>query len=290
MFADDTQLFHSAPPENNQGLLSSLQECFSDVRDWMLEHKLKLNEEKTEAVLFASSYSSSRHDLPPSIQLNSVNVCFKKMVKDLGFHLDSELSMKHHIAKTCQSAYIEIRRSSFIHQLLTEEATKTLVTSCILSRIDYCNSLLIGCPSSVIQPLQTVQNVAARLIFKSKKTQHCTPLLHKLHWLPVKQGIKCKICCLCFKIISGCAPKYLSELSELLHFYTPSRTLRSSTDTRLFKVFRFNRKQHGARSFCCSAPKMWNTLPYSVRHSTSLSSFKQHLKTFLFSQYYSDRL
>jgi hypothetical protein len=77
-----------------------------------------------------------------------------------------DIAMRHHITKTCQAVYLEIRRITSIRYFLTEEATKTLVTSCILSRIDYCNALLIGCPSSVTQPLQTVQNAAARLIFR----------------------------------------------------------------------------------------------------------------------------
>jgi hypothetical protein len=143
--------------------------------------------------------------------------------------------------------------------------------------------MLIGSPSSVTKPLQTAQNAAARLIVKSKKREHITPVLHKLHWLPVEQRIKYKICCLVFKVFTGNAPCYLSDL---LHTYTPSRTLRSSADTRLLKVVSFNRKQHGARSFCCSAPPVWNSLPLSVRHCTSLETFKTHLKTFLFTQHY----
>jgi hypothetical protein len=283
MFADDTQLHNSSTPEHVNDLVSSLQDCFSDVKDWMLDHKLKLNEDKTEAVLFSSPTSSSRHDLPSAIQLGLASIPFSDKVKDLGFHLDSDLAMRHHITKTCQAVYLEIRRISSIRHFLTEEATKTLVTSCILSRIDYCNALLVGSPSSVTQPLQTVQNAAARLIFRSKKRQHITPLLHKLHWLPVEQRIKYKVCCLVFKVLTGSAPQYLSDL---IHSYTPSRTLRSSDDSRKLKPVPFNRKQHGARSFRCSAPLLWNSLPFSVRHCTTLHSFRKQLKTFLFTQYY----
>jgi hypothetical protein len=283
MFADDTQLHQASLPEKVNDLVSSLQDCFSDIKDWMQEHKLKLNEEKTEAVLFASSTFSSRYNFPSAIQLGSASVTFSDKARDLGFYLDSDLSMRHHVTKTCQAAYLEIRRISSIRHFLTEEATKTLVTSCILSRLDYCNALLIGCPSSVIQPLQIVQNAAARIIFRSKKTQHVTPLLYTLHWLPVEQRIKYKVACLCFKVLTQSAPQYLSEL---LHLYTPSRTLRSSADTRQLRVVQFNRKQHGARAFCCAAPPLWNSLPFSVRHCTSLNSFKQQLKTFLFTQHY----
>ena len=50
---------------------------------------------------------------------------------------------------------------SSIRRFLTEDATKTLVTSYILSRLDYCNCLLMATPNSVIQPLQKFQNFAA---------------------------------------------------------------------------------------------------------------------------------
>ena len=85
--------------------------------------------------------------------------------------------------------------------------------------------------------------------------------------------------CLCFKIISHQAPIYLSEL---LHLYTPSRQFRSSTYTRVFRIPSFRTKSCGQRSFSYHVPIIWNQLPVSVRHSTSVSSFKSSLKTFLF--------
>ena len=79
-------------------------------------------------------------------------------VSNLGFILDSNLTMKHHAIKACQTAYYERKRISSICSYLTEEK---LVTSCVLSRLDYCNSLLMGTPNSVIQPMQKFQNAAA---------------------------------------------------------------------------------------------------------------------------------
>ena len=130
----------------------------------------------------------------------------------------------------------------------------------------------LGRPNSIIQPLQTLQNSAARLVFRSRRTQHCTPLLRKLHWLPVNERIRFKVCCLCFKVVTGSAPVYLSKL---LHVYTPSRTLRSSSNTRLFAINRYKRKQHGFRSFAHYGPHTWNDLPYDIRHCDTLSSFKK---------------
>ena len=187
--------------------------------------------------------------------------------------------MKKHVSKVCQATFFELKRIGSIRRYLTDEATETFVTSCALSRLDYCNSLLMGCPLSVIQPLQKVQNSAARLIFKAPHHQPCTPLLKELHWLPVSERINYKVACMCYNSLTGVGPSYLTEL---LHIYTPSRTLRSSSDTLTLKLPRYKRKSHGYRSFSSYGPQLWNSLPYHVRHSPSIDSFKKNLKTYLF--------
>ena len=141
----------------------------------------------------------------------------------------------------------------------------------------------MGTPNSVIQPMQKVQNTAARLILRAPRHQNCTPLSQQLHWLPVSDRIKYKTACICYNAITGSAPSYLSEL---LHLYSPSSSLRSSSDTRMLKLQRFNRKTHGFRTFSHFGPHIWNNLPQDIRHSATLSSFKSKLKTFLFSEYF----
>ena len=80
--------------------------------------------------------------------------------------------MKQHIIKTCKAVYVEIRCMSAIHQYLTKDTTKTLVSVCMLPRVDYCSSLLAGFPQTTIKPLQQVQNPAAKLILKSHRAEH----------------------------------------------------------------------------------------------------------------------
>ena len=145
------------------------------------------------------------------------------------------------------------------------------------------NTKLMGTPNSVIQPLLIIQNFAARLVLLAPRHHHSTPLLEKLHWLPISQRIKYKVACMCFSAINGSGPAYLSEL---LHVYTPPRTLRSSSDTRMLEIQRYKRKTPGFRTFSCFGPHIWNSLPQDLRHCSTLSSFKAKLKTFLFSQYF----
>ena len=191
--------------------------------------------------------------------------------------------MKKHIIKICQTAYFELKRISSIHRFLAEDTTKILVTSYILSRLDYCNCLLMGTPNSVIQPLQKIQNFSARLVLLAPRHHHSTLLPEKLHWLPISECFKYKVACMCFSAINASGPAYLSEL---LHVYTPSHTLCSSSDTCMLEIQQYKCKTHGFCTFSCFGPHIWNSLPQDLRHCSTLSSFKAKLNTFLFSQYF----
>ena len=90
-------------------------------------NQLKLNDDKTEALLFpfSSSLKPSTVSLPDSITLGSHNIPFSDSARNLGFILDSKLSMKKHVIKICQTAYFELKRISSIRRFLTEDAIKT---------------------------------------------------------------------------------------------------------------------------------------------------------------------
>ena len=108
------------------------------------------------------------------------------------------------------------------------------------------------------------------------------PCTYSVRWLPISERIKYKVDCMCFSAMNGSSPAYLSEL---LHVYTPSRTLRSSSDTRMLVIQQYKRKTHGFRTFSCFGPHIWNSLQQYLSHCSTLSSFNAELKTF-FSQYF----
>ena len=121
-----------------------------------------------------------------------------------------------------------------------------LLFSFVPTRLDYCNSLLAGLPDNKLNKLQRIQNHAARIVLCKPRHVSATSLLRTLHWLPVKARIQYKIACLCFQCLAhNTMPPYLSDL---LHPYQPSRTLRS-LDTSLLSGPRFCLETFG-RSFC----------------------------------------
>ena len=185
----------------------------------MTDNELKLNDDKTEVMIISSSRMSTALSIPESFDIGNGSVPFSDTVKNLGVTLDCHLSLKTHVLNLVRTANFELRRISSIRRLLTTEATATLVSAFILSRLDYCNSLLSGCPRSLILRLQKVQNNAARLILGISKREHISPHLASLHWLPIDSRIKYKLACICYNCMSTNSSPYLSHL---LTVYTVS--------------------------------------------------------------------
>ncbi len=214
-----------------------------------------------------------------NLQLDGCTVT-SSTVKNLGVILDSNLSFENHISHVTKTAVFHLRNIAKLRNMLTVSDAEKLVHALMTFRLDYCNALLGGCPASSINKLQIVQNAAARVITRSRKYDHITPILQSLHWLPIKFRISYKILLLPYKALNDIAPAYLTYL---LSRYNPTRFLRSH-NSGLLVVPRIAKSTKGDITFSYLAPKLWNSPPDNVRGSDTLSLFKSRLKTHLFSQ------
>ena len=153
-----------------------------------------------------------------------------------------------------------------------------------LSLLDWTivTASLYGLPKRFIQHLQRIQNTAARLVTRTSRDDHITPVLKRLHWLPVQEWIIFKVPLLKYKTIHCSAPSYLSEL---ISSYTPSRSLRSSSKNLLCRR-KTKLSQYEGRSFFSAAPKLWNKHPDSVRKCEFLDAFKSASKKHIFCNAY----
>ncbi len=213
------------------------------------------------------------------MQLDGCNVT-SSTVKNLGVILDSNLSFENHISNVTKTAFFHLRNIAKLRNMLSVSDAEKLVHAFMTSRLDYCNALLGGCPASSKNKLQIVRNAAARVLTRSRKYDHITPILQSLHWLPIKFRISYKILLLAYKALNDLAPAYLTNL---LSHYNPTRSLRSQ-NSGLLVVPRIAKSTKGGRTFSYLAPKLWYSLPDNVRGSDTLSLFKSRLKTHLFSQ------
>ena len=152
------------------------------------------------------------------LSLGNAQIPFKKSVKNLGFTLDCHLTMNAHVSKIAWTCYFELRRLASIRRFLTSTATATLVSAFVLSRIDYCSSLLFGSTHDVTSHLQRIQNYAARVILRIPKSSSITIHLKSLHWLPVKVRSTYKIACLCCHCST--APSYVTGMLHRKSLHT----------------------------------------------------------------------
>ncbi len=197
-------------------------------------------------------------------------------MKNLGVIFDSELKFDKQINSVVRTSFLQLRGLRKLKSFLSFNDLEVVIHAFISIRLDYCNSLYAGINQFSLSRLQLVQNAAARFLTGTKMREPITPVLASLHWLPVKFRVDFKVLVYVFKALHGLAPIYISDL---LHFYSPVRTLRSSSQ-KLLIVPKFRLKSKGNRAFSV----LWNSLPLSIRSSPTLSSFKSFLKTYIFSQ------
>ena len=259
----------------------SLSRCASDIDHWCRSRRLQLNASNTEAIWFGSKSNLTKLGTANiSVQVGSATIQPSAVVRDLGLHLDSELSMKQHVAKVAAVCFYHLRRLRQIRRRVGAEATIRLVLAVVISRLDYCNSVLASVPLATLEPLQRVQNAAARLIFELSPREHITPSLLQLHWLPVSWRIQFKLCSIMHSVHTGRCPAYLTNIVHPVTARQSCSGLWSSSmaDYQLPRL----KTKFGEREFSQAGPSAWNALPSHIRDVSPSNSFRKILKTHYF--------
>ena len=155
-------------------------------------------------------------------------------------------------------------------------------SSLVLSRLDYCNSVLIDLPATLTNRLQSVQNAAARLVYGLRRYDHVTGALASFHWLRVAEGIQFKIAVLTYRALHDSAPRYLSDFVRVADVPGRQRLRSASTNSVIVPPSRLS--TIGDRRFPIAGAEIWNSLPSDVTSAPSLLTFRRRLKAFLFQQ------
>ena len=188
--------------------------------------------------------------------------------------------MRDYVTSTIKTENFHLRNIYRIRRFITVKSCHHLVRSLVLSRLDYANSLLYGIYAKDRSKLQTLQNRAARIVFKCNRMEPSAPLLRKLHWLPVESRTIFKLMLITFKCVHGLQPSYLSDF---LSQYIQNRPNLRSEDKFLLTEPR-TKLIAGEKAFYAAAPRLWNSLPTSLRQCSTTDKFKKALKFHLFPQ------
>ena len=211
LYADDTQAFVHGPSSDQLSLVRSIDCLASDLHYWMSTNRLCLNATKTQLIWFGTRQQLSKLDFQLLTEKFPAYT-YSSSVRDLGVTLDSSLTFTEHISNLTRSCFFQLRRLRAIRRSVSPSVFTTIVHAFICSRLDYCNSLLMGLPKQRLSPLQSVLNASARLIARLPRFSHIsTYMLDVLHWLPITARIHYKILFLVSKAQLSSAPKYLSD-------------------------------------------------------------------------------
>jgi hypothetical protein len=181
-------------------------------------------------------------------------------MKYLGVHIDSHLEFSTHVREISKAAFRRLQIIRRARAYMDHTAAAVLCKSLVLSRLEYCATILSNLTQRDADQLQKIINVAARLVFRARRTEHVTPLLRKLKWPKFQE--RCVLCstALVHKALHGSAPLYLTTELER---YTPGRSLRSESKGMLVPVY--GRRRVGNLIFKVLAAKVWNNLPQVLR-------------------------
>ena len=166
---------------------------------------------------------------------------------------------------------MNIRR---IRSKLDRDTTKNIIQALVMSKLDYCNSLLLGLADYQLNKIQQIQNMACRIVCNLQKFDHVTSSRQDLHWLKIPYQIQFKIACIMFKCINGQAPKYLTYL---LPGKQKTQQLCSSTSDIYPSILHRSTLAYNA-SFPAAGLRLWNSLPKNIRTSTISRSVQIKLK------------
>ena len=195
-----------------------------------------------------------------------------------------EVKMDVHVGRVTHSCFYQLRQIRTIRQSLSDNATRTLIHSFVVTRVDYCNSVLSGITAIQTERVQRILNAAARLVLRIPKFVPVSALIRdSLHWLPSAQRIKFKMLLLVANCINQRAPLYLQELCVLVS-EVPGRRHSRSADQLCLVVNRCRLSSMQKQGFAVAGPMAWNDLPAATRVSIARNSNNSKLviKTYLF--------
>ena len=123
----------------------------------MVQHKLKLNDEKTEFMVAFSPHHLRKFGLPYNLTVGGATIKPVVSVRNLGAHFDTHRSMQHHVGAVCKKCNFQLRRIKSIRPYITKRVCQSLVIALVVSSLDYCHALLLEIPEYHLTPLQKIQ-------------------------------------------------------------------------------------------------------------------------------------
>ena len=285
-FADDhayKKLFAAKSLMDEINTIGDLENCTTRIKNWMDGSRLKMNNSKTEFIMFGSRKMLTKC-ITRDININGTRVKKENVIRYMGVWMDGVLSFKYRVKMKCKSAMFNLVHIKRLRPSLTVEAANILVMGLVISHLDYANSILLGVPDVTIKQLQHVQNMAAKVVLQADKYASPRECMKNMHWLPICKRAEHKVLTIVYKCTRGIAPKYLQDLIKKC---IPSRPgLHSRGSSTKLVVPCVTRQTFAARAFSVGGPSLWSSLPADITEAPNVEQFKIRFKTRMFKEIY----
>lgn len=282
LYADDLQLYRHFNADNSREAISAINNDLDNIRIWAKSFGLLVNPSKSQALIIGGRYMYNSIDMSliSPIIYDNVPINLSDYAKNLGVYIDCNLSWRNHVAEVSRRVYGSFHSLRRLQYFLPVQTKITLAQSLLLPLLDYADVCFIDANEELLDKLERLQNLCIRFIFGLRKYDHVSKFRAQLKWLPIRRRRDCHILFLLYSILHNSnAPTYLLERFEyLIPRDKPCRTATSL----LLKTPSHTSSRYGS-SFTVSAIRLWNSLPHTIRASSSLQIFKRRTKEYFLS-------
>ena len=227
-YADDTNLSFLLSIRSTELFWRTVSECLNSVKSWFLTNGLLVNPGKSDSILIGTTVQTRKVD-SSGVKMGGSKIPLSDKIKSLGVVFDQRLTFENHVKAVCRTCNFHIKSLRVLRPSLDTGTAEIIGRSIIMSRLDYCNSLLAFTSKRNIHRLQMVQNQLARVVSGSGYRQSAAPILLSLHWLPVQRRIEYKVVNMVFKSRMNSLPEYLSRGLTVYTSVWPTRSSLQNT-------------------------------------------------------------
>ena len=276
LYADDCQFLIKGKVEDFRNIIANAEKVLMKAKRYFDQNGLLINPGKTQFIIIGSRQNIAK--IPENIQINYDNnkIVPSVSVKNLGIYIDRFMTFEVHVEEVRKKVMGILIFLNRIKDSIPPTTRTQVVETLALSIVNYCLKIWGTANRAQLQKVQMLQNFAARIaVGNVRKYEHITPHINKLKWLKTSNKCIFDTCIYIFKLLNHQLPAWLLSLPrvrEMIFRNTRQRNNLFVPPTRTMA---------GEREMGVRGPKLWNSLPDSVKNSTSIYSFKRSLKTYL---------
>jgi hypothetical protein len=274
-YADDVTLLKSVKPTDFMAGIQKIEECLQIIEKWTIRNFLRLNMSKTEYILLGTGAQLAKINLS-GIRINGQEVSFKTVVRSLGVLFDSTLKFRHHIDYVCRLSYGNLRMLHRLRKCLSNSQFSIFAHALVLSRIDYCPTVLYGADKAELKKLQRVIKATFRATYRLKKSERISEKMKNQGWLSVEDRIIMRYLMIIHNAQKFGEPQYLSHLISV-----NSNERSSRSQSRGDLVVRGSSSSMGSRAFLVAAPTLWRMVSEEIRRKSNRNAFRSAVKKWL---------